>query len=141
MRKMHLSTLLPEMLAVLKSDTSERYILTQKVLSSFVVFGLVLEEYLHLVVPVLVGLFSHPDHVVVKTSVEVIGSLCAQVNFRDHSSRILLPLARLFGSGLGVESAALNTVIALASQMGLDFKLFIPLIDKVFRLDYLTSNI
>jgi FKBP12-rapamycin complex-associated protein len=130
--KIYIPLLLPSMLDVLVSDTSAQFILTQKVLFSLNVFGLGLEEYLHLVIPVLVGLFSHKDNLVVKVAIKVIGSLSSQVNFGDQSSRIILPLTRLFGTGRGVENVALDTICAIAVQMESEFKIFIPLVDKVW---------
>jgi hypothetical protein len=72
--------------------------------------------------------------VVVKVAIKVIGSLSGQVNFGDQSSRIILPLTRLFGTGLGVESVALDSICAIAFQMESEFKIFIPLVDKVCSL-------
>jgi FKBP12-rapamycin complex-associated protein len=129
--KVYIPLLLPSMLDVL--DTGSQVVLMQKVLYSLNVFGLGLEEYLHLVIPVLVGLFAHKDMGVVKASIKVIGSLSGQVNFGDQSSRIVLPLTRLFGTRIGIEGVALDTICAIACQMDSEFKIFIPLVDKAVK--------
>ncbi|KAI9000239.1 armadillo-type protein [Gaertneriomyces semiglobifer] len=131
--KVYLPTLLPQMLQILEADTSERRQPTQKVLHAMVVFGSNLEEYLHLVVPVVVRLFEKLDiplHVR-KLAIQTIGQLCKKINVSDQASRIIHPLVRVL-AGLQPElrTPAMDTLCALVYQLASDFAIFIPMINK-----------
>lgn len=76
--KVYLPKLLPEMLQIFDTDTTERKGCTQKVLSVLVVFGINLEEYLHLLVPAIVKLLERPDvnNSVKKNVIKTTGLYC-----------------------------------------------------------------
>jgi len=59
--KVYLPQLLPLLLQVFETDDTERRLPTLEVLTALKKFGSTLEEYLHLVLPVVVRLFERPD--------------------------------------------------------------------------------
>lgn len=132
--KNHLPVLLPIMLQIFDQDKSEKRQPTLKVLHALVVFGTNIEEYMHLVIPVVVKLFEKPDVPLQlrKAAVQTIGSMSKKVNFSDHASRIIHPLARVLALPYGdLRIAAMETLCALVFQLGSDYAIFIPMINKV----------
>ncbi|KNC98625.1 uncharacterized protein SPPG_06307 [Spizellomyces punctatus DAOM BR117] len=132
--KVYLPTLLPQMLQIFDADTSERRQPTQKVLHAMITFGSNLEEYLHLVVPVVVKLFEKPDVPVHlrKHAIQTIGMLCKKINFADQASRIIHPLVRVLAIPQPeLRAAAMDTLCALVYQLVSDFAIFIPMINKM----------
>ncbi|KAJ3037894.1 phosphatidylinositol kinase- protein kinase tor1 [Rhizophlyctis rosea] len=131
--KVYLPTLLPQMLQIFDADTSERRQPTQRVLQALTVFGLNLEEYLHLVIPVIVRLFERPDipmHLR-KHAVSAIGQLTRKVNFSDQASRIIHPLVRVLSiPQQDFRMTAMDTLSALVYQLGSDYAIFIPMVNK-----------
>ena len=132
--KVYLPILLPQMLQIFEADTSERRLPTQRVLQALTVFGLNLEEYLHLMMPVIVRLFERPDipmHLR-KHAVSTIGQLTRKVNFSDQASRIIHPLVRVLAiPQQDFRMVAMDTLSALVYQLGPDFAIFIPMVNKV----------
>ncbi|KAJ3290058.1 phosphatidylinositol kinase- protein kinase tor1 [Borealophlyctis nickersoniae] len=131
--KVYIPTLLPQVLQIMEADISERRQPTQKVLHALVIFGLNLEEYLHLVTPVIVKLFERPDvpiHVR-KIAIQTIGQLSKKINFADQAGRIIHPLVRVLASlQMELRGAAMDTLCALVYQLGSDFAIFVPMINK-----------
>ncbi|KAI8819891.1 armadillo-type protein [Fimicolochytrium jonesii] len=131
--KVYLPTLLPQMLQIFDADTSERRLPTQKVLHAMITFGANLEEYLHLVVPVIVKLFERPDvppHLR-KHAIQTFGHLCKKISFSDQASRIIHPLVRVLASPQqDMRPVAMDTLCALIYQLGSDFAIFVPMINK-----------
>ncbi|CAG8552522.1 7121_t:CDS:10 [Diversispora eburnea] len=135
--KNYLPTLLPIMLQIFDEDKSEKRQPTQRVLHALVVFGPNIEEYMHLVIPVVVKLFERQDvpHQLRKSAVITIGQLSKKVNFSDHASRIIHPLSRVLAQQtfLDLRNAAMDTLCALVFQLGSDYAIFIPMINKVLQ--------
>ncbi len=132
--KNHLPVLLPIMLQIFDQDRSEKRSPTLKVLQALVVFGTNIEEYMHLVIPVVVKLFEKPDVPLQlrKSAVQTIGQMSKKVNFSDHASRIIHPLARVLAMPyMDLKIAAMDTLCALVFQLGSDYAIFIPMINKV----------
>ena len=98
--KPYLSTLIPHMLSVLRSDRSERREGSCQVLQAFDVFGAYLDEHLHLVIPELVALFNFNDTKVEfrRNAIRTVGYLCCVANISDFTSRIVHPLVRVLDS-------------------------------------------
>lgn len=135
--KIYLLTLLPDILQTFETDNTDRRLPSHKVLQVLVVFDANLEEFLHLVVPALIGLVERADTPInlKKVAIQTIGLLCRKINFSDHASRIILPLLRLFnnnvttqhgnslspsvGVNLGSSSGSISTA---ASTQVLDIK-------------------
>ncbi|CCJ30549.1 unnamed protein product [Pneumocystis jirovecii] len=131
--KTYLPTLLSLMLQVLETDTTPNRQSTQEILHAFVVFGSNIEEYIHLVLPVIVKMFERHDLSVSlrKIAIQTVAQLSRKVNFADHASRIIHPLARVLTTGTHeLKMASMDTLCALVFQLGLDYTIFIPMINK-----------
>ncbi|TPX35002.1 hypothetical protein SmJEL517_g02512 [Synchytrium microbalum] len=131
--KVHLPTLLPQMLQIFETDNSERRLPTQKVLHAMIIFGSNLEEYLHLVIPVIVKLFERQDVPVHlrRSAMQTIAQLCKKINFADQASRITHPLVRVLATGPPeLKVAAMDTLSVLLYQLSSDFAIFVPMINK-----------
>ncbi|CAJ0767380.1 24461_t:CDS:2, partial [Entrophospora sp. SA101] len=136
--KNYLPSLLPIMLQIFDQDKSDKRQPTQKVLHALVVFGTNIEEYMHLVIPVVVRLFERSDVPLQlrKSAVSTIGELSKKVNFSDLTSRIIHPLARVLAmSNYELKMAAMDTLCALVYQLGSDYAVFIPMINKKLSQD------
>ncbi|KAH9825549.1 TOR1 phosphatidylinositol 3-kinase [Teratosphaeria destructans] len=107
----------------------------QRVLHAFLVFGSSAEEYMHLIIPVIVRMFdagSSRPRDVRKAAIETIGRLSKQVNLSEFAAKIIHPLSRvLMGSDAILKTTAMETLCALVFQMGQDYLHFVPTIDKI----------
>lgn len=136
--KAYLPNLLPLMLQAFDHDLTEprRQNSLVKVLHAFGIFGSSLEEYLHLIIPAIVRTFEQIDTPLLlrKQAMQTISQLCRKINFADHASRIIHPLARVLSSPnapVELRTPAMDAMCALLVQMGTDFVLFVPMINKV----------
>lgn len=136
--KAYLPSLLPLMLQAFDHDLTEnrRSNSLVKVLHAFGVFGSSLEEYLHLIIPAIVRTFETPDVPVLlrKQAMQTVSQLCRKINFADHASRVIHPLARVLSSATAspeLRIPAMDAMCSLLIQMGTDFVLFVPMINKV----------
>ena len=134
--KIYLAGLLPLMLGLLEKDTSVRRLPSEKVLHAFLVFGSSSEEYMHLIVPVIVRTFEKPNQPTFlrKMAIETIGKISRQVNLNDFASKIIHPLNRVLASGEpALRTAALDTLCALIHQLGKDYLHFMNMINKTVQ--------
>ncbi|KAF2457914.1 armadillo-type protein [Lineolata rhizophorae] len=134
--KVYLARVLPLMLGVLDQDVSQKRLPSERVLHAFLVFGSSAEEYMHLIIPVIVRMFDkagQPQHIR-RQAVETIGRLSRQVNISEFAARIIHPLARvLSGSDQSLKQPALETLCALIFQLGPDYLHFVPAINKILQ--------
>jgi len=130
--KAYLPQLLPQLLQIFETDTSEKRQLTIKVLKAFIVFGSNLEEYLHLVIPVIIKLFERIDAPLDlrREAIQTIGNLCKNINFSDHASRIIHPLVRILPNP-ELRNDAMDTLIKLVLQLNSDYAIFVPMVNKI----------
>ena len=133
-----LPTVLPPLLKVFDGpqiEKNEKRTQTQmKVFDAFLTFGANIEEYLHLVIPVIVKTYEWPEGATAlrKKAIQTIDGLSRRVNFSDHASRIIHPLVRVLESSNNeVRMAVLDTLCSLVIQLGSDFAIFVPTINKV----------
>ncbi|RYO85920.1 hypothetical protein DL762_004999 [Monosporascus cannonballus] len=134
--KIYLAGLLPMMLGILEKDSSTKRIPSEKVLHAFLVFGSSAEEYMHLIVPVIVRTFEKQGQPTFlrKSAIETIGKISRQVNLNDYASKIIHPLARILASGeSSLRVAALDTLCALIQQLGKDYLHFMGTVNKVLQ--------
>ncbi|KAI1846264.1 hypothetical protein JX266_007789 [Neoarthrinium moseri] len=135
--KVYLAGFLPMMLSVLEKDASTKRVPSEKVLHAFLVFGASAEEYMHLIVPVVVQTFEKPGQPTFlrKSAIETIGKISRQVNLNDYAAKIIHPLARILAiSGeSSLRLAALDTLCALIQQLGRDYVHFMGTVDKVIQ--------
>ncbi|TVY35909.1 Serine/threonine-protein kinase [Lachnellula subtilissima] len=132
--KIYLAGLLPLMLGVLEKDTSTRRLPSERVLHAFLIFGSSAEEYMHLIIPVIVSVFEKPQQpsFIRKSAIDTIGKISRQVNLNDYASKIIHPLARVLGGNdPSLRIAALDTLCALIFQLGKDYLHFASTINKV----------
>ncbi|KAL3427760.1 phosphatidylinositol 3-kinase tor2 [Phlyctema vagabunda] len=141
--KIYLANLLPLMLGVLEKDNSTKRQPSERVLRAFLVFGSSSEEYMHLIIPVIVSVFEKPQQpsFIRKAAIETVGKISRQVNLNDFASKIIHPLARvLAGNDPSLRLAALDTICALIFQLGRDFLHFAPTINKVLAAHNITHQ-
>ena len=129
-----LSKILPKILSVFDSDTGEKKQQTQqKVFHATLAFGANIEEYMHLVIPILIKTIERGESTSLrKTAVQTIDGLSRRVNFSDHSSRIIHPLVRVLPkANTELRQAIMDTLCALVFQLGSDYAIFVPMVKKV----------
>lgn len=135
--KIYLARLLPMMLSVLDKDSSTKRQPSEKVLHAFLVFGASAEEYMHLIIPVIVQTFEKPGQPTFlrKSAIETIGKISRQVNLNDYAAKIIHPLARVLASpaDASLRHAALDTLCALIHQLGKDYLHFMGTVNKVIQ--------
>lgn len=122
--KIYLASLLPLMLGVLEKDTTTKRQPSEKIFHALLVFGSSGEEYMHLIIPVLVRLFDNPSQPVFlrKSAIETVGKLSSMVNLNDFAAKITHPLVRVLSSPeSSLRVAALDTLCALMLQLGRDY--------------------
>ena len=135
--KIYLASLLPLMLGVLERDTSTKRQPTEKIFHAFLVFGSSAEEYMHLIIPILVRLFDNAAQPLFlrKSAIETIGKLSSMVNLNDYASKIIHPLTRVLASQEpSLRVAALDTLCALMLQLGRDYLHFEHTVDKAITM-------
>ncbi|KAH9990569.1 FAT-domain-containing protein [Russula vinacea] len=129
-----LPTILPLILKVFDGELNDKRSSTQiKVFDAFLTFGSNIEEYLHLVIPIIVRTYERSDASTAlrKRAIVTIDGLSSRVNFSDHASRIIHPLVRvLTSSNNELRMAVLDTLCSLLVQLGSDFAIFVPTINK-----------
>ena len=132
--KIYLAQVLPMLLAVLEDDRTPNRQPSERVFRAFLVFGSSAEEYMHLIVPVIVKIFDNPrqpQHIR-RQAIDTIGKLSRKVNISEFATRIIQPLCRTLASPDGVlKQAALDTLCALIFQLGPDYLPFIPTVNKI----------
>jgi FKBP12-rapamycin complex-associated protein len=132
--KPYLSDFIPRLLTVLHSDKSPDRRAALKVLKTLEVFGTILEEYLHLVIPGIVRLFERIDSPAPsrRAAIETLGRLAAVLHVADFASRIIHPLLRLLDDPMvsSFRDATLDTLCIVIEQLGTDFAIFIPTVNK-----------
>lgn len=138
--KPFLPSILPLILKVFDGELTEKRITTQiKVFDAFLTFGANIEEYLHLVIPIIVKSYERSDVVeradsliaLRKRAIQTINGLSRRVNFSDHASRIIHPLVRVLEGGNNeLRMAVMDTLCSLVIQLGSDFAIFVPTINK-----------
>jgi len=82
-----------------------------------------------------------PELMQVIISIQTIAHLSLRVNFSDHASRIVHHLIRVLeGNSNELRQAVMDTLCALVVQLGSDFAIFVPTINKVrMHLFFLTG--
>lgn len=134
--KIYLASLLPLMLGVLDKDASPKRTPSEKVLHAFLVFGASAEEYMHLIIPVIVRTFEKQGHPTFlrKQAIDTIGKISRQVNLNDFAAKIIHPLIRVLDTGEPqLRLAALDTLCALVQQLGRDYIHFMGTVNKVIN--------
>ena len=132
--KPFLPTLIPLMLQTFEADSSAGRQTTRAVLQTLVTFGPNIEEYMHLVLPVIVDTVERNEvpTFLRKEAIVTIARLSRVANLSDHASRIIHPLARVIvSSSFELRVAALDTLCALVFSLGYEYLIFIPMVNKL----------
>ncbi|KAK3316631.1 phosphatidylinositol 3-kinase tor2 [Apodospora peruviana] len=135
--KIYLAGLLPSMLQVLDKDLTTKRQPTEKIFHALLVFGASGEEYMHLIIPVMVRIFDNSGQPIFlrKSAIETVGKLSSMVNLNDYASKIILSLTRVLASGEpSLRVAALDTLCALMLQLGRDYLHFEHTVDKAISI-------
>lgn len=134
--KIYLAGLLPLLLGVLDKDMTTKRTPSERVLHAFLVFGASAEEYMHLIIPVIVRTFEKQGQptFIRKQAIDSIGKISRQVNLNDYASKIIHPLTRVLDIGEPLlRTAALDTLCALIQQLGKDYLHFMGTVNKVIN--------
>ncbi|KAF1987263.1 phosphatidylinositol 3-kinase tor2 [Aulographum hederae CBS 113979] len=134
--KVYLAGVLPLMLGVLDSDVSTKRLPSERVLHAFLIFGASAEEYMHLIVPVILRMFEkqgQPQHIR-KQAIETLGRLSRQVNMSEFAAKMIHPLSRVLdGNDMALRQTAIEALSALIYQLGQDYIHFIPTVGKILQ--------
>ncbi|KAJ7429881.1 phosphatidylinositol 3-kinase [Mycena galericulata] len=129
-----LPTVIPLILKAFDNEYSPKRAQTQiKIFDALQTFGSIIEEYLYLVIPVIVKTYEQPEATTAlrKRAIQTIDGLTKHVNFSDHASRIIHPLVRVLnGANNELRVAVLETLCSLVVQLGSDFAVFVPMINQ-----------
>lgn len=132
--KPFLPTILPLILKVFEGGPPDdkRSAVQIKVFDAFLTFGSNIEEYLHLVIPIIVKTYERDGTTQLrKKAIQTIHGLSRRVNFSDHASRIIHPLVRVLdNSNTELRISVMETLCSLMMQLGADFAIFVPTINK-----------
>ena len=141
--KVYLFQLMPQILRVLSHDNSKNRTVTIKLLNALRKFGDNLEDFLHLIIPPIVKLFEPIDGTsqsVSNAALETINYLAEILDFTDFSSRILHPLVRVLDSYPEMRPTALATLCSMVIQLGKNYLIFVPLVNKTLLKHKINNN-
>lgn len=118
----------------LNSSTAE---VQTGILRTLPTFGTSLEKYLSIFIPAIVKSYDSYGKPATphlrKQAVQTIEALSRKINLSDHASRVIHPLARVLEtSNNELRMTVMDTLCVLMLQLGPDFVLFMPTINKVF---------
>jgi FKBP12-rapamycin complex-associated protein len=120
---------------VFEGELTERRQSTQiKAFHALFAFGGNVEEYMHLIIPIIVKACERSDASTPLriAAVQTIDGLSRKVNFSDHASRVIHPLVRVLSNlNADLRAAVMDTLCVLLVQLGADFAIFVPMINKV----------
>lgn len=147
----YLAGLLPLMLGVIENDADLRRESSIRILTTFLVFGSSGEEYMHMIVPAIVGIFENPAAPTNarRAAIDTLGKLSRTVNVTDFASLMVHPLAKILSSPEKVvtnsserslKSAALDCICALIYHLGQDFVHYLPLVDRATKAGQINSE-
>ncbi|KAK7025239.1 Serine/threonine-protein kinase TOR [Favolaschia claudopus] len=129
-----LPSAIPLILRAFDKEFSPRRAQTQiKIFDALQAFGSIIEEYLYLLIPVIVKTYERVDGTTAlrKRAIQTIDVLTRHVNFSDHASRIIHPMVRVLnGANNELRVAVLDALCSLVVQLGSDFAVFVPMINQ-----------
>ncbi|CCF58185.1 hypothetical protein KAFR_0E00310 [Kazachstania africana CBS 2517] len=129
-------------LGVLENDESPKKLTSTRILKSLITFGANLEDDAYAVVPMLVKMCEYSSGSLRKTSIVVLGRLAKSVDLSEMSSRIVQTLLRIMNTGdKDLTKALMNTFSLLLLQMGSDFMVFVPIINKALVKNRIQNSI
>ncbi|AMD21577.1 HFL279Cp [Eremothecium sinecaudum] len=140
--KPYLPATLTLFLDVLEKDNSNKKIVSVRILKSLVVFGPNLDDYVHLVLPSIVRMCEYGSGSLNKAAIVTIGRLAKNVNLSEMSSRIVQTMIRVLNtSDRQLIKSTMNTLSLLLLQLGTDFTVFVPIINKILVKSHIQHTI
>ncbi|XP_075980092.1 serine/threonine-protein kinase mTor-like isoform X2 [Anticarsia gemmatalis] len=131
--KVYLRKILPNILRVLKYDSSKDKMLTEKLLLAIQKFENNLDDVLLSIVPAITSLFDGRNIPISisKLAMETIEYLSMYLYFKPYSAIIIQALARVLDNNPVLRHAAMNTLCALVIQLGREYIDYIPSVDRI----------
>lgn len=133
--KRFLPTVIPQLLTVFDEPPSQERSQTEiKVFHTMLAFGSAVEQYIHLLLPVLSATIEREgaNRETRRAAIKTIAGLARRVNLSTAASRIIQPLVRnLPAADTQLREDTMNTLCVLAQQLGPDFAIFVPRISNV----------
>lgn len=127
---------------VLEKDKSNKKIVSVRILKSLVVFDSNLEEFAHLIVPTIVRMAEYSSGTLNKVAIVTLGRLAKNINLSEMSTRIVQALIRVLNTGSAdLVRATMNTLSLLLLQLGTDFTVFIPIINKALVKNHIQHTV
>lgn len=140
--KAYLPSTLTLFLEILEKDKSNRKLVSVRILKSLVVFGSNLEEFAHLIVPAIVRMAEYGTGVLKKVAIVTLGRLAKNINLSEMSSRIVQTLMRVLNTAdADLVKATMNTLSLLLLQLGTDFTVFIPIVNKTLVRNHIQHTV
>ncbi|KAJ8330853.1 phosphatidylinositol kinase- protein kinase tor1 [Batrachochytrium dendrobatidis] len=131
--KVYLPILLPMMIQIFDTDVTTKRLPSLRLIKALLFFGPILEDYLHLVIPAIIKVAERADSPTAlrEQAVLVLGLMSRKVCLTEESSQILHMLSRnLLTDSATLRVAVMETLCALIYQIGDEYILFIPMINK-----------
>lgn len=129
-------------LIVLETDKSNKKAVSIRILKSLVVFDSNLEDYAHLIIPTVVKMAEFSPGSLRKMAIVTLGKLAKSINLSELSSRIVQALVRVLNmEDKELIKATMNTLSLLLLQLGTDFTVFIPVINKTLVNNHIQHSI
>lgn len=140
--KSYMPKFLRSMMAILEADlSSERQQQPQnqanasfRVLQALVKLGTNIEEYMHMIIPLLVKTFERSEAPLNlrRAAISTIGALSRRVDLSDHASRIIHALSRILALPIPeLRTATMDVLCLMVIQLGQNYLNFAPLVRKV----------
>jgi serine/threonine-protein kinase mTOR len=129
----YLPSLLPLMLSSFEGEIREsNSMICVRILKTFIIFGSNLQQYLHLALPTIIKTFERADVSINLriSSIQMISTISKKINFSDQISRVIHPLIRVLDVQ-DLRAHSMKALCTLLAQIGPDFVLFVPTINKV----------
>nr|KAG5704724.1 hypothetical protein BaRGS_005180 [Batillaria attramentaria] len=125
--------IVPMVLRVFLHDQSHERSITAKLLGAVQLFGANLDDFLHMLLPPIVKLFDSTESPfpVRKGAIETIDRLTEVLDLTDYSSLIIHPLVRVLDTSHSLQTVCMDTLAAMAAQLGPKYNIFIPMVHKV----------
>ncbi|KAG0047331.1 phosphatidylinositol kinase- protein kinase tor1 [Gryganskiella cystojenkinii] len=105
-----------------------------RVLQALVKLGSNIEEYMHMIIPLLVKTFERPEAPLNlrRAAISTVGALSRRVDLSDHASRITHALSRILALQIPeLRTATMDVLCLMAIQLGQNYLNFAPLVRKV----------
>jgi len=140
--RVYLPRLIPHALKVFQSDKSPKCMVTERLLRALQHFGNSLDDCLYLILPSIVECFSSTEKplVVRRTALETIHILSESLDLTEYAAKLIHPLVRVLDNEPQLVTVAVDTLCAVAHQLGSTYKIFIPIVQKVMKKHKITHT-